>query len=298
MKANRTMALTALGAAVVLGTAGYLTSGGKEKEEIERTESVVDISRAAEDGHLRLPVEAYLPDKAQRELLRRARQKAVEQCMKDKGFSCRAPSATSLPDDSTGNLTDGRYGIHDRAKAAKFGYHPDPKLQEQRAKVMDASSKSLTGSSERERRALMGSAPAKNDGCIQEVKQRFAGASAQNSPAMKIANQAYDQAKADRRVKHAFSGWEACMRHQGYSYGEPMQANDDSKFATRSPTEQEIQVAVTDVDCRLQNEVNKIWYQTENEYQKRLIGKNSGELETARRDVARSLSEARSLAKG
>ncbi|MEU4208537.1 hypothetical protein AB0F13_00810 [Streptomyces sp. NPDC026206] len=299
MKTDRTLGLTALGAAIVLGAAGYLITGGEEGgKNIRQVESAADTSHISGDGHWKLPAEAYLPNKEQRKLIAHARGIAIEQCMKGKGFSYRAPSSIPLPDDGTGNLTDGRYGIHDRAKAARFGYHPDPELQVQRAKAMDASSKSFKASPEPERRALMGSTSSMNDGCVQEAKQKFAGTSAQNSRAVKIANEAYDQAKADVRVKRVFAGWAACMHNQGFSYSEPMQANDDVKFATRTPTEQEIKAAVADVDCRVRNDVNKVWYETEKDYQNRLISRSSDELEMTRRRVAHSVSEARSLIKG
>lgn len=78
----------------------------------------------------RLPIEAYLPAKADTRSIAATRDSLIDECMKAAGYDQWTP-APDLPEMGGKTLTDWRYGLHDAGLAAKRGYHPD--AAEQRA---------------------------------------------------------------------------------------------------------------------------------------------------------------------
>src|SRR5205823_14551075 len=58
---------------------------------------------------------------------------------------------------------------------------------------------------------------------------------------------AYLLSRQDSRVRAVFSAWSSCMREAGFSYADPMAANDDPAFATEQPRSEERRVGK---ECR------------------------------------------------
>jgi hypothetical protein len=85
------------------------------------------------------------------------------------------------------------------------------------------------------------------------------------------------------------------MRESGFSYPDPMAANDDPAFATEQPTETEIGVAVADVGCIRRVRVAEVWFAVETAYQRQAVQARHDELELIRQAIQVRLANAHTV---
>ncbi|MEU6144265.1 hypothetical protein ABZ848_28440 [Streptomyces sp. NPDC047081] len=229
-----------------------------------------------------LPLQAYLPDPEQEDLLFQSLEDAKAACMARFGFDYRP--AKPLPDFGPDTLTDLRYGIHDRQVAETYGYKPAGDMdayQEEMRQAMEANT--LTAAEEA---AMTGEGGGKAElpegGCAGEAHRRIYGTDDQVSTlAMDLSNQAYTKAKKTEPVQKVFRSWSQCMAKRGYSYDEPLDAPSDPAFAAPKAEPAEIATALADLECRDEYRVAEVWFDTETRLQRELAEQHIQELQEA-----------------
>jgi hypothetical protein len=88
------------------------------------------------------------------------------------------------------------------------------------------------------------------------------------------------------------------MRQAGFSYPDPMTANNDPAFATEQPTGNEIRTAVTDVRCKRTVGVVEVWAAVETAYQRHTVEAHRDQLELIRQAIQIQLANAREVLAG
>ncbi|UQI49730.1 hypothetical protein M1P56_35015 (plasmid) [Streptomyces sp. HU2014] len=268
---------------------------------------------------LTLPITAYRLSGDDLAQVGKAKNVLVQQCMKGLGFSNFKPAAAQLTSTSSADLhelDDLRYGTYDAKQATKNGYKPDfassgrnvfadPPAEPERT---DEEWLALTGTtkapsdgqqSSRGKAKLKNGLVAPENGCLGISAVKLSGGQ-QVVPEIvqRLNGESYRKSMKDPRVAKAFDQWSACMRTKGYSYTDPMQANDDPRFSSASASEAEIATAKADVTCKAQADVIAIWHSAEVDIQNKLIKENQESLtEVEKNKKALLVSAAATLSK-
>ncbi len=182
------------------------------------------------------------------------------------------------------------WGISDLQAAEQVGFDL-PKWYSKRS-----SSKPVSPLPAREILALMGSvgtssgtakrAPADSGiptgGCETESKAELASyglgqSEPYDSLPTDISLQSFSAARSSAQVKRAFAKWSACMASYGYHYANPFSAA--SSFAsTTTISRQQIQVAVSDIECARKVNVQGVGFSVESAYQNQMIHRYAWQL--------------------
>ncbi|MFF0160253.1 hypothetical protein ACFYRY_22360 [Streptomyces sp. NPDC005263] len=260
-------------------------AGAPDVSSIPKLVSVTDKS---------LPIEAYLLSPEESKQILQAELVLRERCMSRFGIPYQAPQQAALFQPKS--LTQLRYGPTDADAVAGHGYKPagsekavgKPKPQE----LAPAAAMVLNGTNNPN--VKPGSAQAKGGqdyngqkvpvgGCIGEAKTKL-GYSADQEPskdgappiADKVNTDSWAKSYEDARVKAVFGKWSACMKEKGYTYADPMKANDDPQWQETSlATAKEKQVASADVACKAKYNVIGTWYAVDAAYQEQMIEQNA-----------------------
>ncbi|MFD8691416.1 hypothetical protein [Streptomyces sp. NPDC059651] len=252
------------------------------------------IHPASDEVKIRtLPIEDYLPSSAEYVKITKARVQLDEQCMRDFGFT--GFEALSVPQaDPRDTFTADRYGIEDAAEAAKYGYHPSPALvafakAAPDAELPDDQELVMTGLPAGQSDAAALKAAPKSfkgvaipaGGCIGQSTRQLTGGSDELYPDLPqdINGQSYLKAKEAPGVRAVFAAWSTCMAGKGFTYSDPMQANDDPAFgSSRTATAAEIATATADVACKDSTQLVDTWFRAEADIQASLIEDRHAEL--------------------
>ncbi|MGI5399211.1 hypothetical protein ACQEVG_07075 [Streptomyces sp. CA-135486] len=233
----------------------------------------------------KLPVEAFMTTKAEARLISNARDSLIDKCMEDAGFDRWTP-APDLPEPGGTTLVDWRYGIHDAETAAGRGYHPAAEQQQAYDEAMMAGAVDESGADEGKLRA-----------CVQAAD----GQAPPAQPAelvQRINGESFMQSKNDPNVVAALAKWSSCMKAKGYSYKEPMEANDDPRFNDQHKvTALEIATAKADIQCRDRYSVEKTWFDAEVKLQLKAIEENRPALEKVKARNKAAVAKASTIAK-
>ena len=81
----------------------------------------------------------------------------------------------------------------------------------------------------------------------------------------------------------------------GFSYPGPMAAIDDRRFATRTPTRLEIDVATADVACKRGTNLAGVWFAVEAARQRAAIGQHRAEFAAIKNLIATRARAAQTL---
>ncbi|MEU0412245.1 hypothetical protein ABZ307_31090 [Streptomyces griseorubiginosus] len=290
--------LSVLCAAVALSAVtGCSSSSGSDEEGRAAggtgAPSVSSFPKLTSATDKSLPVEAYLLDAEQEEQLSDAENILRERCMARFGIAYKVPETSVFVPES---ITQLRYGPTDADDVAGHGYKPagsekavvKPKPQE----LAPAATMVLNGTTDPN--VKPGSAAAKGGqdyngkkvpagGCIGEAKAKL-GYSADRTPsengappiADKVNTDSWAKSYEDARVKAVFAKWSACMKEKGYTYADPMKANNDSQWEQNPlATAKEKQVASADVACKAKYNVVGTWYAVDVAYQEQMIEQNA-----------------------
>ncbi|CCK29873.1 hypothetical protein BN159_5494 [Streptomyces davaonensis JCM 4913] len=243
-----------------------------------------------------LPLQAYLPDPEQEDLLFDAIEQAKSACMKKYGFDYRP--AEPLPDMGPDTLTDLRYGIHDRDVAATYGYKPAGDMrayQEETRRLMEASAltpeeeAAMTG----QKAGSVAGGKLPEGGCGGEAYRRIYGSMKPVSTlANDLSNEAYTKAQQAEPVRKVFRSWADCMADSGYTYDEPMDAPNDPAFGAPTAGPEEVATALADLKCRDRNKVAEVWFDEESRLQEQLAEEHVQELKGAGQVLDKALKAA------
>ncbi len=310
MKRTR-ISLLAMAVASGAVMAGYAASAGTDADAAGG-----DATSIAGSAKVRtLPIEQYLPTPAEFAKLSQAGGKLQQKCMQGLGFaSFQAPEQG--PADPRETFTDLRYGTVDAAQAARTGYKPAFVAARQNAKaggpaaaaaadgpapsaavepvLNDAEWLAMTGTTKeagdlaKAKQAAPSQVQGKDippGGCIAESTRTLTGGGEQlyADLAQDINGQSYKESVKDSRVTKAFAAWSACMKGKGYSYKDPMQANDDPKFAVPTVSAEEIAVATADVACKNETKLVDVWHGAEAQIQQKMINAKAKEMDAIKK---------------
>jgi len=280
-------------AAVTVGAVAYAGNMANTPPTHDRTSSAsaagsahaskAEVGDPGNPATWRLPIEAYLPAKADTRFISATRDSLIDECMKAAGYDQWTP-APDLPEIGGKTLTDWRYGIHDTELAAKRGYHPDAAEQRAYDEAQEAGAVDESGADDTTLK-----------GCVTQADGK--APSAQPAAlAQQISNDSYLESMNAPSVIDAFAKWSSCMKAQGYSYAKPMDANDDSRFSDPyNVTDEEIATAKADVSCRSTYNVEKVWFDAEAALQQTAIAKNQADLNKARKAIKSAVVKAKSV---
>jgi hypothetical protein len=104
------------------------------------------------------------------------------------------------------------------------------------------------------------------------------------------------EGQKDPRTLHVFKLWSRCMRGFEYSYGSPLEALGDRRWAkTKLPSGEEIATAVADQKCRIRSNVVGVWFIVDFEAQEKAVAGNKGRLREVREQLRRQVRAARKI---
>ncbi|MFC5953983.1 hypothetical protein ACFP51_05585 [Streptomyces pratens] len=222
-------------------------------------------------------------------------------CMKENGFA--GTDLPKPPDPGVSKHNERRYGITDGRLAIRLGYRApqsvttSPKAEETLSTDEEFT---LTGGSSKPGETGKGG---KNKagrkvplgGCRGEALKALGYAPTAipgNPPAVQaLDQQSFEASLRTGNVKQALQDWSTCMQDHGHTYtAEPFSASNDRRFATRTVTAAEKDVAATDVRCKKSSRLVDTWKAEETKIQRSLMAEHRQELQkTAKqRDVTLS----------
>ncbi|MFI8340221.1 hypothetical protein ACIF8W_09090 [Streptomyces sp. NPDC085639] len=307
MNKKRTrISLLAMAVASGAVMAGYAASAGTDAGAAAGG----DATAIAGSAKVRtLPIEQYLPTPAEFAKLSQAGGKLQQKCMQGLGFaSFQVPEQG--PADPRETFTDLRYGTVDAAQAARSGYKPEfaaartakaggasaaasadgpapsaaaePVLSDAEWLAMTGTTKDA-GDTAQAKQAAPSQVQGKDlppGGCIAESTRTITGGGEKlyADLAQDINGQSYKESLKDPRVTKVFAAWSACMKGKGYDYKNPLQANDDPKFAVPTVSAEEIAVAGADVACKNETKLVDVWHAAEAQIQQKMINAKATEM--------------------
>ncbi|MFI6403263.1 hypothetical protein [Streptomyces sp. NPDC050548] len=240
----------------------------------------------ADPATWKLPIEAYLPTRAQARLVAGTRDDLLDKCMAAAGDPAWTPSP-DLPAIGGKTLTDWRYGIHDAALAAKRGYHPYAAEQTAYDAAMEAGAVDTSGAD-----------GAVLDGCVTQVDGQVPATTARAALVQQISGDAFAQSEQAPDVVAVFAQWSSCMKDKGYTYAKPMDASDDARFNDPGTVSAaEVATATADIACRDKYHVEKTWFDAESALQRTAIAQHQAELDQVKADTARLVARAEAAAR-
>lgn len=264
--------------------------------------SAIPILQSANDKPL--PLDAYLLTGDQLEALTKAQTSLVAECMKRFGLPYSPRPVTGLlKNDGPKTRIDGRYGPQDAQHSAQWGYHPEGGAPKggglpwgdsgvpETPEVMTA----LRGTSDRSRKygpggQMVNGRVVPDHGCLGEAAKTLTGKAngviGDDQLAIDLKFQTLERSQLDERTRSVFRKWSACMKERGFSYKDPLDALGDERWTkTPMPTQQEIQVAIADSDCRKEHNVVGVWYAVDYAYQEQAVEKHAEALHSVRTGI-------------
>ncbi|MFF0459162.1 hypothetical protein [Streptomyces mexicanus] len=257
---------------------------------------------------LSLPLEDYMQSYADTVTLDDAARHLQEKCMADYGFDVRltVAGATPPPNDNDANM-ERRYGLTDREAAQKYGYGLPEELTDQpRQKVPDLSEEQvevLTGHSKPTKVGPDGAPVVKKapatykgkqihaKGCIGDADSKLGKSAIDFQLVSELNGQSFLQSMQVPAVKEALGAWSRCMKGKGYTAATP---TDSAALVqhTDPASQQEIDIALAEIDCKQETDLVDIWFKEETKIQKQQIADHKAELTTAKEKNTKAVAAA------
>ncbi|MGX1471292.1 UNVERIFIED_CONTAM: hypothetical protein RKD50_000100 [Streptomyces canus] len=304
--------LAAVTAALMTGcSASTASPSNKAKdprtEPIARESSTVDKAnwppatpRSGLAKGLSLPLEDYMQTYQDTVALDNAARHLQKTCMADYGLTITLPPAGSTPppNDNDANM-ERRYGITDRATAEKYGYGLPDDLQHQQGATLPKMSVEETEvfsgfTSLNLRDPHRSPAPSTykgkkihKNGCAGWADDQLGTRSLDFSLVSELDGQSLTQSQQTPAVQDAITAWSKCMSSKGYTVDTPYNADKIVPHIDGTPSQDEIHVALADIDCKESTHLVKIWFDAESAIQKQQIADHRDALTTSKgRNIA------------
>ena len=266
-----------------------LVAGCSAKSTVDLTsEPAVGPAQAVvASAGLRLVVEDYLPTVDQDDRLARAQVALIRACLHRWGFGY---DVVPVPSGQYGpvSLTDRRYGITDQDLARRYGYGlgpRDPALMTRPSppKLDPDGVTVLSGQG----RSVVAGLPVPTGGCIGEASRELSGSLSPTDlrRGSDLQVTSFAQSRVDSRVRAVFQDWSACVARSGYRYADPLAAAADPAF-TGPPDQYQIDVATTDIACKVSTNLVGVWYAVEAAYEARAIAADPAGFAATRSAIA------------
>ena len=241
---------------------------------------------------LSLPLDAFSLSRDESSVVGQATEALVTTCFETYGFAAR--DAAPLPlfgAQAAADPHSRRYFVADAAVAAAHGYHAPPAPDVRRefyeshtaAELHVLGGQDMSGGSASTyagKKVPAGGCLGQAAAAIERRDQKAAIAGEQLVSTVQA--EAWHRALVDPRVIDGFAAWASCMAGAGYSYADPIQANDDARWHGADVTPVEIATAKADVACKHEVGLVALWSSVEAEMQQDVIAEHRGELDAYR----------------
>lgn len=301
------LVLAAVAAALMTGCSAS-TTGPSDKAKDPRTEPMAQESSTVDKANwppatprsglakgLSLPLEDYMQTYQDTVTLDNAARHLQKTCMADYGLSITLPPAGSTPppNDNDANI-ERRYGITDRATAEKYGYGLPDALQHQQGATLPRMSLAETDvfsghTSLDLHDPNRASAPSAyrgkkihKNGCAGWADDELGTRSLDFSLVSELDGQSLTQSQQTPAVQDAIKAWSTCMSSKGYTVDTPYNADKIVTHTDGTPSRDEIDVALADIDCKKSTDLVKIWFDADSAIQKQQIAAHRDALTTAK----------------
>ncbi|WP_406430356.1 hypothetical protein OHA59_32535 [Streptomyces sp. NBC_01589] len=287
----------ALALALVSGmTAGCAPPSSKTSTRAAAPPVVAETPTIEDVSDHSLPVEKYLMSPTENDRIERARSKLIGSCMKRFGFDF----TPNTPDykKMSGQVTN-RYGPTDPKIASSLGYRQAKRqVEEELSPVqppLSADMKNVLGirdESEKDAPSPTGDTyrgmRIPDGGCAGETDRKLTegGGIIQDAEvAIEVNFRNFERSTADVRVKKSFADWARCMKGRNFSYKTPIDAINDPRWRTDTPSALEIATATAEVECKRRHNVIGIWVSVESAYEREDIKVNTKQLNEVRKGI-------------
>ncbi|MGX1365815.1 hypothetical protein RKD19_001174 [Streptomyces canus] len=323
LKAATTAAAVML-AAMSLGacsSSGSGSSSAKDHTPVDRSNWPAETPASGLVKGLDLPLEAYMSAYADQVTIDTALRTLQTRCMAEYGLTVDLPRpGMNPPPYSNAMSIEARYGITDRTRAEKYGYG----LPKELTRSTEAVDKGLSGV---EVEVLTGrtkpeflppkdaegdgpyftgadSGPARAEyqgkklhkgGCAARSKQQLKLNESDAGYVSQLASTSLSESRSRKPVKKVIKDWSACMKKQGRSAADPYRAMEQGYANGDGTTEDAIELALDDIDCKEQTRLIEVWFKEESAIQKRLIEENKDQLAAVKTRLSKALAAAKAV---
>jgi hypothetical protein len=225
---------------------------------------------------LRLPVQRYMLEDEQFLQVERARVVLVVRCLARYGIDVTVPEVPDTSAYGPRTLTDRRYGITDRALAARYGLGLGPRDPALRGKPRQprlgpAGRTVLTGQGPTSVRGVQ----VPSGGCLGQADRelrRGIPADVDLSLPQRLQFQSFELSKGDSRVRRVVAAWSKCMATAGYHYAGPLDTIGDPRFTeAQSVSDAQLRVARADLLCKQRTNLVGVWFTVDSAYENAAI---------------------------
>jgi hypothetical protein len=233
-----------------------------------------------------LPLDAYMHTNETYQSFLRANAALRDDCLRRFGVEPEGPTMNYVEDSPNFDLrNEGRYGRLNLELAQERGYGAPPEYERvpDRSGLWepdDATWFLIVGLTEFPDRSLptdVHGEPLPEDGCNGEaVRLLDAGETPPLGFPEGLASETYYRAENHSQVQEAMESWSECMADVGHDFAtiwDPMGIDWPDPVS-----EAEIQMAVTDMECRIETNLVGVWYAVESAYQEIVIEEHAEEL--------------------
>ncbi|WP_433891975.1 hypothetical protein [Streptomyces sp. CA-111067] len=237
-----------------------------------------------------LPLEAYMETYPDSVAIEQAVDRLETRCMARYGINYTpAPPGWDPPPNNDDSNMGRRYGLMDRAQAAKLGYDlgDENRTPPQQPKLSAAAEAVLTGQVSTRPGAAKVAAyhgravPA--GGCATEANGAIGADRIDTGLPGRLDAASLDRSQAEPRVRAAITAWSGCMKADGYTIDNPLNASRLAPDSDGRPAgKAAIAAAVADVDCKAKTGLVAVWFEVESSIQRQQVADNLAGLREVR----------------
>ncbi|MFC8012642.1 hypothetical protein [Streptomyces cinereoruber] len=320
---------TATAVVVMLAAVSLAACSSSEPASVSaKTHAPVDRSNWPEETPatglvkgMELPLEAYMTSYSDQVIIDTALRTLQTQCMAEYGLTVDLPRpGVNPPLHNNAISIERRYGITDRTQAEKYGYGLPKELTRStepfetglsavEVEVLTGRAKNdflppggtkgngayLAGGAGKPARTEHQGKRLHEDGCTGWSKKQIKWDESDTGLITQLAAKSLSDSRSNEPVKKAIKDWSACMKKQGRSAADPYRAMEQGYASGDGTTEDAIELALDDIDCKQQTRLIKVWFKAESAIQKRLIEENKDRLVTVKTRMSEVLAAAKAV---
>ncbi|WP_432195428.1 hypothetical protein [Streptomyces sp. bgisy027] len=321
---STTAAAAVMLAAISLGACSSSGSGSgpaKDHTPLDRSHWPAETPASGLVKGLELPLEAYMSSYADQVTVDTALRTLQTRCMAEYGLTVDLPRpGVNPPPYSNAMSIEARYGVTDRTRAEKYGYglpkeltrstEPvDKGLSGVEVEVLTGRTKPeflppegaegdgpyFTGADSEPARARYQGKKLHEGGCAGWSKRQLKLNESDAGHVSQLASTSLSESRSRKPVKKAIKDWSACMKKRGRSAADPYRAMEQGYANGDGTTEDAIELALDDIDCKEQTRLIEVWFKAESAVQKRLIEENKDQLTAVKTRMSKVLAAAKAV---